>query len=168
MMTEPASNWQISMILPAEAVPFYERALDADDAALLASRSCSVQRRPFRNNVRETLRQKAQDPLTGGHRPTAQQYPDPLFPPHEALRQKYPSLSASVQTICSRKNFHDSASRRRFSSSRHWKCCQALGSIKEKASLVKGRCRAKRGGGIPPACAKRNRKGGAAHEWKAQ
>lgn len=37
MMTEPASNWQISMILPAEAVPFYERALDADDAALLAS-----------------------------------------------------------------------------------------------------------------------------------
>lgn len=37
MKTEPASSWQISMIVPAEAMPCFERALDGDDAALLAS-----------------------------------------------------------------------------------------------------------------------------------
>ena len=37
MNTEPASNWQISFILSADAVPFFERALDADNTALLAS-----------------------------------------------------------------------------------------------------------------------------------
>lgn len=37
MMTEPASNWQISFILPPDAVPFFERALDGDNTALLAS-----------------------------------------------------------------------------------------------------------------------------------
>ncbi len=37
MDTKPASNWQISFILPAQAVPFFERALDAPDTALLAS-----------------------------------------------------------------------------------------------------------------------------------
>lgn len=37
MDTQPASNWQISFILPPDAVPFFERALDGDDTALLAS-----------------------------------------------------------------------------------------------------------------------------------
>ena len=37
MNTEPASNWQISFILSADAVPFFERALDAGNTALLAS-----------------------------------------------------------------------------------------------------------------------------------
>lgn len=37
MNTEPASNWQISFILSPDAVPFFERALDADNTALLAS-----------------------------------------------------------------------------------------------------------------------------------
>lgn len=37
MMTQPASNWQISFILPPDAVPFFERALDGGDTALLAS-----------------------------------------------------------------------------------------------------------------------------------
>lgn len=37
MDTQPASNWQISFILPSDAVPFFERALDGDNTALLAS-----------------------------------------------------------------------------------------------------------------------------------
>lgn len=37
MDTQPASNWQISFILPPDAVPFFERALDGDNTALLAS-----------------------------------------------------------------------------------------------------------------------------------
>ena len=37
MKTEPASNWQISMIVPPDAMPCFERALDGDDVALLAS-----------------------------------------------------------------------------------------------------------------------------------
>lgn len=37
MDTQPASNWQISFTLPADAVPFFERALDGGDTALLAS-----------------------------------------------------------------------------------------------------------------------------------
>lgn len=37
MDTQPASNWQISFILTPDAVPFFERALDGDDTALLAS-----------------------------------------------------------------------------------------------------------------------------------
>lgn len=37
MRTEPASNWQISMIVPPDALPCFERALDGDDVALLAS-----------------------------------------------------------------------------------------------------------------------------------
>lgn len=37
MDTQPASNWQISFILSPDAVPFFERALDGDDTALLAS-----------------------------------------------------------------------------------------------------------------------------------
>lgn len=37
MKTQPASNWQISFILPPDAVPFFERALDREDTALLAS-----------------------------------------------------------------------------------------------------------------------------------
>lgn len=37
MKTEPASNWQISMIVPPDAMPYFERALDGDDVALLAS-----------------------------------------------------------------------------------------------------------------------------------
>lgn len=37
MKTEPASSWQISMIVPPDAMPYFERALDGDDAALLAS-----------------------------------------------------------------------------------------------------------------------------------
>ncbi|MBR1778235.1 MAG: 50S ribosomal protein L11 methyltransferase [Alphaproteobacteria bacterium] len=37
MDTQPASNWQISFILDAEALPFFERALDGDNSALLAS-----------------------------------------------------------------------------------------------------------------------------------
>ena len=37
MKTEPASSWQISMIVPPDAMPFFERALDGDDVALLAN-----------------------------------------------------------------------------------------------------------------------------------
>ena len=37
MDTQPASNWQISFVLPPDALPFFERALDGDDTALLAS-----------------------------------------------------------------------------------------------------------------------------------
>lgn len=37
MDTQPASNWQISFILSPESVPFFERALDGDNTALLAS-----------------------------------------------------------------------------------------------------------------------------------
>ena len=37
METKPADNWQLSFVLAADAVPFFERALDGDDTALLAS-----------------------------------------------------------------------------------------------------------------------------------
>ena len=37
MDTQPASNWQISFVLEPDALPFFERALDGDDTALLAS-----------------------------------------------------------------------------------------------------------------------------------
>ncbi|MBO4520619.1 MAG: 50S ribosomal protein L11 methyltransferase [Alphaproteobacteria bacterium] len=37
MDTQPASNWQISFVLEPDAIPFFERALDGDNTALLAS-----------------------------------------------------------------------------------------------------------------------------------
>ena len=37
MMTTPADNWEITLTVPPEAMPFYERALDGDDVALLAN-----------------------------------------------------------------------------------------------------------------------------------
>ena len=37
MDTQPASNWQVSFVLAPDALPFFERALDGDDTALLAS-----------------------------------------------------------------------------------------------------------------------------------
>ena len=37
MKPEPASSWQISMTVPPDAMPFFERALDGDDVALLAN-----------------------------------------------------------------------------------------------------------------------------------
>lgn len=37
MTTSPADNWEITFILPADAMPFYEKALDGDNVALLGS-----------------------------------------------------------------------------------------------------------------------------------